>query len=180
MEVFQMMNAVIGLNTAQEDLGIGAMVARAVIVFIIAILMVRIGHKRFMGRNTSVDVLLGFMIGSILSRAITGNSPFFPTIAAGFALVCLHWLFTAIAFYWQPFSRFSTGRERCLIKDGEYQKDQMRKAHILEYDLLEAMRASGQKGDIDSIHSAYLERNGGINVILKNPQNHHKRDEDYI
>lgn len=155
----------IGLDGAA--LGAREMIARAVIVFMAALLMVRIGHKRFMGRNTTLDVLLGIVLGSILSRAITGNAPFGPTIAAGFALVCLHWLLAAIGFYWEPFNRLTMGRERCLISNGELNTKQLRHSHIVEADLRDALRNMGEEGDIDRIERAYLERSGRISIILK-------------
>jgi hypothetical protein len=35
-----------------------------------------------MGQGTAFGVILGTMLGSIVSRAITGNAPFLPALAA--------------------------------------------------------------------------------------------------
>jgi hypothetical protein len=38
------------------------------------------GKKRFMGEATAFDMMLGVMVGSIVSRAITGNAPLGPAL----------------------------------------------------------------------------------------------------
>jgi hypothetical protein len=58
------------------------MALRAVVVYVVTVIIVRLGKKRFMGKGTAFDVILGIMLGSIVSRAITGNAPFFPALAA--------------------------------------------------------------------------------------------------
>jgi uncharacterized membrane protein YcaP (DUF421 family) len=86
------------LGLDQDELGVGHMALRALVVYVVALMMVRWGEKRFMEKSTAFDVILGVVLGSVVSRAITGQSPFLPTICAGFALVGLHWLFANLAF----------------------------------------------------------------------------------
>lgn len=155
----------LGLDLSGSDLHAGHMVARVVIVFIISILFIRIGDKRFMGRNTALDVMLGFVYGSVMSRAITGNAPFVPTLCAGLALVVMHWLLSRLSF---SFSRFGTvvkGRRRLLVENGEIQWSEMKKSHISRNDLEEAIRHAGMPPELGEVHQAYLERNGNISVI---------------
>ena len=45
------------------------MALRTVIVYAITLLIVRAGNKRFIGESTAFDVILGIMLGSIMSRA---------------------------------------------------------------------------------------------------------------
>jgi hypothetical protein len=40
--------------------------------------MVRFDKRAFMGKATALDVILGIMVGPIVSRAITGNAPLVP------------------------------------------------------------------------------------------------------
>lgn len=40
---------------------------RAIIIFLAALLMLKIGNKRFLGRTTAFDFLLGIIIGSVLN-----------------------------------------------------------------------------------------------------------------
>lgn len=48
-------DALLGLD--QEELGAGHMALRAVVVYVVALVMVRWGEKRFMGKSTAFDDL---------------------------------------------------------------------------------------------------------------------------
>src|SRR5690348_9279235 len=69
-----------GLGLTEASLTAMQMVFRGIIVYLVMVSLVRIGKKRFMGAATAFDVILGFMIGSIASRAVTGNAPFMPSL----------------------------------------------------------------------------------------------------
>ncbi|WP_266204172.1 DUF421 domain-containing protein [Pontibacter kalidii] len=145
------------------------MSARAVWVFFAALLIIRLGNHRIFGKSSAFDIVLGIIFGSILSRAITGNSPFWPTLAAAFVLVMLHKLLASFAFHTSyDVSDFIKGASKTLVKDGELQKETMEENSITKNDLKEAVRSSGSHGGVERIKHAYLERSGNISVILKN------------
>lgn len=144
------------------------MSARAVGVFFAALVILRMGNHRIFGKSSAFDIVLGIIYGSILSRAITGNSPFVPTIVAAFVLVMLHKFLASFTFHTDfGLSSFIKGTPRTLVKDGELQKKAMEENSITENDLTEAIRSSGSYAGIDRIKYAYLERSGKISVILK-------------
>jgi uncharacterized membrane protein YcaP (DUF421 family) len=118
-ELRQIVNSVLGLGLETKDINVWQMSLRAVIVFILAIGMLRIGDKRFMGRSTAFDVMLGIIFGSVVSRAITGNAPFLPTLVASMVLILLHWILAAIAFRSQRFGSMVKGHEQLLVRDGQ-------------------------------------------------------------
>ena len=163
----QALNWLIGLELENKNINALQMSLRAFLVFLIAIVMLRIGNKRFMGKNTALDVMLGIVFGSTVSRAITGNAPFFPTLAASLALILMHWTLAAIAFRSDGFGQMVKGSNRLLVRDGEIQWKQMKSAHITEADLKEAMRNEGKAPEIKELKEAHLERNGDISIIMK-------------
>jgi uncharacterized membrane protein YcaP (DUF421 family) len=120
-----------------------------------------------MGKSTALDVMLGIVFGSVVSRAITGNAAFFPALAAALVLVLLHWVLSAVAFHWHRFGTFVKGEQSLLVQDGKVQHENLRRTHITEHDLEEAMRANGKEPDLRKIQAAYLERNGDISIIQK-------------
>ena len=166
-DIWAALSSALGLEVDTNELNALHMSLRALIVFVVAIGMVRLGNKRFMGRSTALDVILVIVFGSILSRAITGNAPFFPALAASLTLVLLHWLLSALAFHSRRFGVLVKGHERTLIRDGEIQWDAMKGSHISEHDLHEALRINGKTSDLQEVKSAHLERNGDISVVLR-------------
>lgn len=157
------LNWALGLDA--EHLSAWQMVLRAALVYPIGIAFVRAADKRFIGKFTAFDVILGIMIGSVLSRAITGNSPFLPTVAAALALVVLHSLFASLSFHSSWFGEVVKGRSRTLVRDGTIQWDAMRKSHMSELDLMGALRENGGTEDLGEVKVARLERSGNISVI---------------
>lgn len=161
---FELLYDIIGRD--QSTMEWWQMVIRTVIVFLLTLMMVRMGATRIFGRNSAFDIVLGIILGSVLSRAITGNAPFIPTIIAAVILIILHMLFAHLALKNHKIGWIVKGTENCLIKDGKMLHDQMRKNQITENDLLESLRIKG-KQDIDSVKYAYLERSGEISIIFK-------------
>jgi len=141
---------------------------RAIGVFFAAIIILRIGSHRIFGKNTTFDIVLGIIYGSILSRTITGNAPFFPTITAALMLVLLHKGLAMLAFHTNfGIGNILKGKPLMLVKDGQLLWDAMRSSSVTEHDLCEAIRNAGYEADVSAIHLAYLERSGNISVIMK-------------
>ncbi len=163
-EIMDALNVALGLGLESRDINVIQMGLRAAVVFIVTILMVRLAKKRFMGRATAFDVILGIMIGSIVSRAVTGNSPFFPALAATAVLLGMHWLFSGIAMRWHGFGSLIKDEPRTLIRDGQVDEQAMRKSHMTEHDLWEDLRGKGVS-DLKQVAEARLERSGNLSVI---------------
>jgi uncharacterized membrane protein YcaP (DUF421 family) len=156
------------LGTHSQDLTWWQMSLRAIIVFIVALLIVRIGNHRIFGKHTAFDIVLGIIYGSVLSRAITGNSPFFPTLTAALVLMLSHRILAIIAYKTHfGFGDLIKGKPCILIEDGKLQRDVMKKNSITEHDLNEAMRKSGLEADHSQVKKAYLERSGEISIIQR-------------
>jgi len=154
-----------GLGLTAESLSVLQMVLRGIAVYLAMLILVRIGKKRFMGAATAFDVILGFMIGSIASRAVTGNAPFVPALAATAALFLVHWVFSKLALRWKSFGGIIKGHADVLIQAGQIDHAALRKAHLTEGDLWEALRTRGVSG-LDEVVEARLERSGEVSVIL--------------
>jgi len=100
-----------------------------------------------------------------MSRAINGSAPFFPTLLSGFVLVGMHWLLGVLAYHASWFGTLVKGSPVLLIKDGNIQRDGMRRAGLSKNDLEQALRLRSNQTDPAKIQFAYLERNGGISVL---------------
>lgn len=137
---------------------------RALLIFLYGLVLIRLGPRRIFGKNTVYDVLLAVILGSALSRALTGNAPFVPTLAAATALVVLHALLGRLALGVPAVGRLVKGSETLLLRDGEIDRRALRRSNLTERDLMEALRLKGA-ASAEKVEAAYLERSGDISVI---------------
>jgi len=153
------------LSIGADNLNAVQMSARAVVVFVASVALVRLGDRRFLGKNTAFDVIVGFTLGSVLSRAINGSAALLPTLAASFVLVGLHYVLAAVAFRSTHFGSLVKGEPRTLVDKGQIHWKAMSTAHISENDLLEAVHLAANLDDLEHVQKARLERGRKISVI---------------
>ena len=158
------------IGVGNDDLTVWQIGLRAFIIYGTAILLVKFGEKQFMGKNTAFDMILGIILGSVLSRAITGNASFFNLIGAGVILVGIHYLFAFVSYYSDWFGSFIKGSPRILVRDGEIQWDNMRKSHISNKGLEMALYSNGNVTELSQVKVARFERSGDIRVIPREKQ----------
>ncbi|AHM60491.1 hypothetical protein D770_11170 [Flammeovirgaceae bacterium 311] len=158
-------NELFGLDTDLSTIITFAI--RAVVVFAISVLYVRLGGKRIFNKNSAFDIVAAIMLGSILSRAITDSAPFIPTLVAGAILVITHRSLAYVSYRSDWFGDWIKGVSRTLVKDGKLLEDNMRKSHITEQDLMAAARTQSSLDSLDDIKEAYLERSGEISILPK-------------
>ena len=157
------MDALLGLG--RDSITVWQMLMRTVVVYITALVVVRLGEKRFFGKSTAFDLVLSIILGSVISRAINGGAPFFPTLVASLALVGIHWALAALAFHSDTFGALVKEQARVLIRDGEVNWDELHSAHLSEQDLRSALRVQSQIQDPERVQIARLERSGDISAI---------------
>ena len=142
------------------------MCLRAVIIFVWAVALYRVMPRRAFGSNAALDIVVVVILGSALSRALSGSAPILPTIAATTVLALLYGTLNSLAMRFDLLSRLLKGRRVRLIDDGELDRQALREAQLGRGDLMENLRASGVT-HIDEVEAAFLERNGKVTVIRK-------------
>lgn len=160
----------LGGDATQNSLSLAQVAARAFLVYVIGILLVRLGKSRMLSRATPLDILLGFILGSLLSRGINGSASLSSTFVASAVLVGIHWIITAAACRSHVLGQLIKGHCYVLIRDGEMDDKNMRHSHISEHDLIEALRLNANVEDVSLVAAAYKERSGDIGVVLKKNQ----------
>ena len=164
-ELWDQLQALFGLGAYAENAGAIQIALRTILVYTSMLVIVRLGSKRFLSEATAFDVIVAIMLGSIMSRAVDGSSPFLPTLLIGAVLLGVHWLFALLSYHTEWFGNLVKGERVLLIKDGEVQRDGVRRGSITEADLEQALRIQTNQTDPAKIKRAYLERNGQISVV---------------
>src|ERR1700748_2261428 len=73
-----------------KDLNVLQMTSRGIVVFLIALVLIRISGRRSFGLHTPLDNIITISLGATLSRAIVGATPFVPVVVTCFVIVLLH------------------------------------------------------------------------------------------
>ena len=160
-------SAMLGLGRDAAALTFTQISLRGVIVFASALVIVRCGDRRFLSQKTAFDAVLGFILASMLARAVNGTAAFFPTLGGGFVLVMLHRaLATGLAD--RTRSVFSS-RGAATSSSGMAKLDEAlaRRNRLSEHDLLEDLRLNGNVRDMRDVAVAVFERNGQISVVRR-------------
>lgn len=163
LEVF--LDHLFGLDVEGPDLEFGQMAWRGFVVFCFAILLARLAVRRFLAHNAGFDIMVAVVLGSVLSRAINGQAPFFPTLGVSALLVALHHVLATLTFRWHWFSQFVKGRPRVLIRDGVLDQEELSRSKITNDDLEQNLRLHGNVKELADVAEARLERNGTISVL---------------
>ena len=167
MNMYEGVKEVLGLGLEPKDLSFVQVSLRGVIVFVASLAMVRLGNRRFLAKLSAFDAILGFILASMLARAVNGSSAFFPTLGGGFVLVGLHKLIGRLAFRWDRFGNLVKGEAETLVKEGKPDRKMMKHVDISEKDLLEEARLNGPVTNVEDIQLGTLERNGQVSVVPK-------------
>lgn len=157
----------LGVGLARADLSALNMGLRALLIYIIGIILVRVTTERLAGKPTTFDIMIALILGSVISRAINGDAPIMTTLVAAFVLVAVHYIFSVITFYSSKAGIILKGKPTILIEDGKIIWYNLRKSLISENDLLSSLRLKG-KSSPKEVKLAVLERNGEISVISYN------------
>lgn len=143
------------------------MTIRAVVIFIFGVFLIRLAGKRAFGKASAFDIVFAIIIGSNLSRTLTANAPFLPTLAASVALVLMHRALAWAAYHTSWLGYVIKGEPRCIVSGGEAQPRELSASQITDHDLEEALRLNASQADLAGIEAAYLERNGEISFVRR-------------
>ncbi|MFD0793970.1 DUF421 domain-containing protein [Mucilaginibacter litoreus] len=150
-----------------KDLTVYQMSARAVVIYFIAMALIRISGKRTFAKKTGFDTIIQIIFGAVLSRAIVGASPFWSTVGACLAMVILHralaWLITKRKWV----DKFIKGDREVLFENGRIHEQNLRKCLMTQDDLMSDVRLKANTEDYNDVDKIYRENTGELSVVKK-------------
>ncbi|MDP4150159.1 MAG: hypothetical protein Q8927_11645 [Bacteroidota bacterium] len=150
-----------------KDLNALQMSARGIVVFFIALLLIRISGRRSFSLHTPLDNIVTIALGAVLSRAIVGASDFVPVIVACTVIVVMHRSFSWLIAHNRTVEKIAEGNKILLYADGQFDRRNMSKALVCEEEIMQGVRKSALTDKLDQIDKIYMERNGEISAIKK-------------
>lgn len=139
---------------------------RAVAIYVLVMLLVRLSGKRAVGQFTPFDLVLLILLGNAVQNGLNGGDN--SLVGAGILATCLIALNYGVAFVAarSPGARkLIEGEPVIQARDGKVFRHVLRRELVSNADFLEAMRETGCS-DIERIRVATLETNGRISILL--------------
>ena len=151
-----------------KNLNVLQMCSRALLVFFLALIMVRVSGRRTFGKRTAFDNTLAIILGAVLSRAIVGASPFVPTICCSLMLVLLHRLLAYACIKSSFIDRHLKGESLPLYRDGQLYEKNLKRSLLTSKDVIGDVRLKGNVNSLNEVHEVYMETSGEVSVVKKN------------
>jgi uncharacterized membrane protein YcaP (DUF421 family) len=142
-------------------------IARAVIVYLFLLLILRLTGKRQVGQLAPFDLVLLLVLSNSMQNAMNGgDNTLSGGVISAVTLIGLNWLIGYATFRNKKIGRFIEGRPQVLIHNGKVYRDVMEHERVTQDELEAAIRRGGC-ASIEDVHFAILENNGQISVRLK-------------
>ena len=140
---------------------------RASILFVAAVLAVRVMGKREIGQLQPFELVIAIMIADLATTPMAEiGVPLLYGIVPLLALVILHEIIAAISLKSQKFRVLMSGSPVVLMKNGVLQEEEMRRMSFSITELLEEMREQGYLNPAE-VGTAIMETGGKISVFPK-------------
>jgi uncharacterized membrane protein YcaP (DUF421 family) len=141
------------------------LVARAVLIYVALLVMMRIAGKRDVGQLSVIDLLVVLLIAEGVSSALqAGNESITGALISAAVIIALNRLIAIMGDTIPIFSQVVEGTPTEIVRDGRMLRSSMHKESITEDELMAAIRSHGIE-DLHEVRRAVLENDGTISVI---------------
>jgi uncharacterized membrane protein YcaP (DUF421 family) len=161
------MDVLIKIFGEGRDLSALQMSCRGIVIFIIALLLIRISGRRSFGIRAPLDNIIVILLGAILSRAVVGVSAFVPVVVACLVIVIVHRFVSWLIANSKVVAKLVESDKIILYKEGKYIQSNLKRVQLTEEDAMQGVRKSALTESLDEIKHIYIERNGEISAIRK-------------
>ena len=138
--------------------------ARAVALYGIALLVIRIMGKRTVGNFTAFDLLVALMLGEVMDEIIYGEVPFVQGTVAILTIASAHYANSWLSYWGHGLDKLLEGTPTVVVRDGQLQRKGMRAERMNENDVRAELRLN-DVDDLEEVHLAMVETDGQVSVL---------------
>jgi uncharacterized membrane protein YcaP (DUF421 family) len=151
------------------------LVLRAVIIYVVFFIGLRLFGKRELGQFTTFDLVLVLLIANALQPAITGPDN---SVTGGAIIIAVLLLFNRgvamLRSRWLWFDALIEPPPTVVVQDGEISKLALEKEGLSDTDVEMAIREHGVE-KLSDVKQAVLENDGSISVVTKGSGERYRR-----
>jgi len=139
-------------------------VLRAVAVYVVVMLLIRMSGKRAVGQFTPFDLVLLILIGNAVQNGLNGgDNSLTGAVLLATCLILLNLLVAWLTARSRLARRIVEGEAVVLARDGQVFREMLHRELVSKADFREAMREAGCSS-VEKIKLAVLETNGHISI----------------
>ena len=143
-------------------------VLRALVIYLVLLLLFRIAGKRSLAQITTFDLVLTLIISEAIQQALVdSDNSLTHALLLVVTLIGMDVLLGVLKQKSEWVNRMVDGRPLVLIDGGRLRKYWMASERVSEEDILHAAREKHGLERLDQIKHAVLEDSGGISVVPK-------------
>jgi uncharacterized membrane protein YcaP (DUF421 family) len=159
-----MLNSDILNHMFQMPLPILEKLARPVIVYLVLVVLLRIFGKRELAQLNPFDLVVLLSLSNTVQNAIIGDdNSVSGGIVGAIGLLGINWLVVRTLYRSPRMTRLFEGRATVLIRDGQVDKNALRRESLTREELVEVVHRQGFEG-IHQVRRCELEPNGTFYV----------------
>jgi uncharacterized membrane protein YcaP (DUF421 family) len=151
------------------------LVIRAILIYIVFFIGLRLFGKRELGQFTTFDLVLVLLIANALQPAITGPDQ---SVTGGAIIIAVLLLFNRgvamLRSRWPWFDALIEPPPTVVVQDGQISKPALEKEGLSETDVEMAIREHGVN-QMSEVKQAVLENDGSISVVTKGSGERYRR-----
>jgi uncharacterized membrane protein YcaP (DUF421 family) len=138
--------------------------ARAVTVYVLMLIVIRLLGKRTVGNISAFDLIVALMLGEVVDEIIYADVRFIQGTVAIVALGAIAYVDSLLSYWDHGMEAVLEGKPTIVIKNGEFERKGMRAERMNEKDVLGALRMEGIR-DMREVKYAIVEHDGTVSVI---------------
>jgi uncharacterized membrane protein YcaP (DUF421 family) len=147
------------------EIALGEKILRTVVIYVFILLAFRFTGKRQVGQLTPFDLVVLLIISNVVQNAVIGpDNSLGGGLLGAVVILALNWLVVELTFRSKRLRRMLEAEPTLLVHNGRILHDNLRRERLTLDDLHAALRRAGV-ADLERVHVAVLEENGGISVI---------------
>lgn len=139
---------------------------KAVLMYVAALLMLRVGERRTLAQWTAVDFVAAAAIGAVVGRTAVASSQSFLTGAVALAVLIAAHRLVSLARFQPLLARLVDHRVRVLVAHGRLCRDQLRLCGLTADDVYAQLRRRGVF-DLAAIQYLLYESRGELTVVCE-------------
>jgi uncharacterized membrane protein YcaP (DUF421 family) len=147
-----------------EGLDLTGIALRVSLMYLYALVLVRISGKQSIGQLTSMDLVVTLIVGDLFDDVFWVEVPLVQGLVAFATIILTHLLVTYLTSRSKRIDQLVNSRPRVLIEEGKLAQEGMQREWMRQETLLFELRLNGEEHPRE-IRQASLEPEGQLSVI---------------